>query len=62
MGRIDEAVLEGGRGSTKSSFASVELVLLLIRHPEMCIRDRKNDKYSDFNGKVNLRSRTEVHT
>ncbi|MFR9311057.1 phage terminase large subunit, partial [Hydrogeniiclostridium mannosilyticum] len=34
MGRIDEAVLEGGRGSTKSSFASVELVLLLIRHPD----------------------------
>ena len=34
MGRVDEAVLEGGRGSTKSSFASVELVLLLIRHPD----------------------------
>lgn len=27
-------MLRGGRGSTKSSFASIELVLLLLRHPQ----------------------------
>ncbi len=32
-GAISEVVLTGGRGSTKSSFASVELVLLLLQHP-----------------------------
>ena len=33
-GDVDEVVLAGGRGSTKSSFASVELVKLLLEHPE----------------------------
>ena len=33
-GGVDEVVLAGGRGSTKSSFASVELVKLLLEHPE----------------------------
>ncbi|WP_418668400.1 PBSX family phage terminase large subunit [Allofournierella sp.] len=33
-GGLDELVLAGGRGSTKSSFASVELVKLLLEHPE----------------------------
>lgn len=33
-GDIDEVVLAGGRGSTKSSFASIDLVLLLLKHPE----------------------------
>lgn len=31
-GCIDEVVLKGGRGSTKSSFASIELILLLLKH------------------------------
>lgn len=31
---IDEAVEEGGRGSLKSSFCSIELVLFLLRHPK----------------------------
>lgn len=30
---IDEVVLKGGRGSGKSSFASIEVILLLLRHP-----------------------------
>lgn len=34
-GEIDEAVLKGGRGSAKSSFASVEVLLQMIRRP-MC--------------------------
>lgn len=33
-GGVDEVVLAGGRGSTKSSFASVELIKLLLEHPE----------------------------
>lgn len=33
-GQIDELVEDGGRGSTKSSFISIELVLLILRHPE----------------------------
>lgn len=33
-GEITEAVYEGGRGSLKSSDASVELILLLLQHPE----------------------------
>ena len=31
----DEYWLEGGRGSTKSSFISVEIIKLLIQHPQM---------------------------
>lgn len=30
----NEIVLKGGRGSTKSSFVSVELLLLLLKHPD----------------------------
>lgn len=33
-GDINEIVLKGGRGSTKSSFVSVELLLLLLKHPD----------------------------
>lgn len=33
-GEIDELVAKGGRGSAKSSFASIEVVLLLLKHPE----------------------------
>lgn len=33
-GKINELVEKGGRGSTKSSFVSVELLLLLIKNPE----------------------------
>ena len=32
-GRADEIVAKGGRGSGKSSFLSIELVLALLRHP-----------------------------
>ncbi len=32
-GRVNELVLAGGRGSTKSSFAAIELVLELLRRP-----------------------------
>lgn len=31
----DEYWLEGGRGSTKSSFISIEIIKLLIQHPQM---------------------------
>lgn len=31
-GKLQEAVFEGGRGSTKSSFVSIELVLMLMRN------------------------------
>ena len=31
---VDEAVLKGGRGSCKSSMASIEVLLMLLRHPE----------------------------
>lgn len=31
----DEYVLKGGRGSTKSSFVSVEVILAMLKHPEM---------------------------
>lgn len=31
----NQFVLKGGRGSTKSSFASVEMVLQLVRHPDV---------------------------
>lgn len=34
QGGVNEVVLPGGRGSTKSSFASVELILMLLRHPD----------------------------
>lgn len=34
-GKINQVVLKGGRGSTKSSFASVEMILQLIKHPEV---------------------------
>ena len=33
-GKVDEIVLAGGRGSTKSSCVSIELILLLLQHPE----------------------------
>lgn len=33
-GEITELVEKGGRGSTKSSFISLELLLLLLKHPE----------------------------
>ena len=33
-GEINELVEKGGRGSCKSSYISVELVLLLLRHPD----------------------------
>lgn len=33
-GEIDELVEKGGRGSGKSSFLSVELILLLLKHPD----------------------------
>ena len=33
-GRIDEAVLPGGRGSLKSSFCGTETVLFLLRNPQ----------------------------
>ncbi len=33
-GKITELVAKGGRGSTKSTFISVELVLLLLEHPQ----------------------------
>ena len=33
-GEIDEIVEKGGRGSCKSSFISVELVLQLLKHPD----------------------------
>ncbi len=32
--QVSEVVLPGGRGSTKSSFLSVELVLQLLKHPD----------------------------
>lgn len=40
-GEIDEAVARGGRGSTKSSWASVEMILMLLKHPDchgVCFR------------------------
>lgn len=33
-GGINELVAAGGRGSTKSSFVSVEVILLLLKHPD----------------------------
>lgn len=33
-GEINELVEKGGRGSCKSSFVSVELILLLLKHPD----------------------------
>ena len=33
-GSINELVAKGGRGSGKSSFVSVELILLLLRYPD----------------------------
>ena len=33
-GQVNEVILSGGRGSTKSSFVSVELVKMLIEHPD----------------------------
>ncbi|MBP1737287.1 MAG: family phage terminase large subunit [Oscillospiraceae bacterium] len=32
--QIDELLTKGGRGSTKSSFISIELILLLLKHPQ----------------------------
>ncbi|MEA4933081.1 MAG: phage terminase large subunit [Lawsonibacter sp.] len=33
-GGINELVEKGGRGSTKSSFISLEVILLLLKHPD----------------------------
>ena len=33
-GAVTELVCKGGRGSTKSSYVSVELLLLLLKHPD----------------------------
>ena len=33
-GGCDEVLLAGGRGSTKSSFAGIEILLALLRHPD----------------------------
>ena len=33
-GQIDELVAKGGRGSAKSSFVSIELILMLLKHPD----------------------------
>ena len=44
-GEVQEAVLMGGRGSTKSSFASVQVLLQLLAHPQchaVVIRKVKN--------------------
>lgn len=41
-GRHEEYFLKGGRGSAKSSFASVELILFLLRNPDLsCVVYRK---------------------
>lgn len=34
-GKYNEAVEKGGRGSAKSSFCSVEMVLMLLKHPDI---------------------------
>ena len=34
-GTHDQFVLKGGRGSTKSSFASVEIILQMMKHPDV---------------------------
>ena len=44
-GSCNEVILTGGRGSGKSSFVSMELILELIRHPEVhavVLRKREN--------------------
>ncbi|NLU24137.1 MAG: hypothetical protein GXW99_05355 [Clostridiales bacterium] len=33
-GAINDLVEKGGRGGTKSSFISVEIILLLLKHPD----------------------------
>lgn len=33
-GGVSELVAKGGRGSTKSSFVSIEMILLLLKHPD----------------------------
>lgn len=33
-GGVDEVVCKGGRGSTKSSWVSIELILMLLEHPD----------------------------
>ncbi|MEG2020748.1 MAG: phage terminase large subunit, partial [Oscillospiraceae bacterium] len=33
-GKINELVAKGGRGSTKSSYISVEIILELLKHPD----------------------------
>lgn len=35
LGTHDQFVLKGGRGSTKSSYASVEVILQLVEHPDV---------------------------
>ena len=34
-GEANQFVLKGGRGSTKSSFVSIEMILQLIKHPDI---------------------------
>lgn len=48
-GSINEAVLKGGRGSTKSSFISVEIILLILKHPEVhaCVFRRVGNTLRD---------------
>ena len=44
-GWVNEVVLKGGRGSAKSSYASVELILQMIAHPNahaLCMRQIAN--------------------
>ncbi len=44
-GEIDELVAKGGRGSAKSSFVSLEIILLLLHHPDChAVVLRKVDK------------------
>lgn len=33
-GNVKELVAKGGRGSTKSSYISIELILQLLKHPQ----------------------------
>lgn len=46
VGKLGEVICKGGRGSTKSSFLSVELILLLLRRPDChAVVLRKVEKY-----------------
>ena len=44
-GDVDEVLAKGGRGSAKSSWISIELILMLLRHPDChAVVLRKVDK------------------